>query len=37
MKGNNWAKFAAVIVIFAIITYLVFYGMPRIGIPSIDK
>jgi preprotein translocase subunit SecD len=37
MKGNNWAKFAAVIVIFAIITYLVFSGAPAIGIPSIEQ
>ncbi|HHW31817.1 MAG TPA: protein translocase subunit SecD [Clostridiaceae bacterium] len=37
MNGNNWVKFAAVIIIFGILTYLVSFGAPALGIPSIEE
>lgn len=37
MNGNNWVKFAAVIIIFGILTYLISFGAPALSIPSIGE
>jgi len=34
MRGSNWVKFFSVILIIGILTYLVAYGAPALGIPS---